>query len=266
VSPGGSALRLPRRCIRIGEAKCTPVEVYAGRVERFKAHARVDSRSRFLKNPNLGIIQPNLGTKDTPTPLSLADALLPRTRQRVIGALFGQPGRSFYTSELIALTRAGSGAVQRELADLTQVGLLTCTKVGHQKHYQANPSSPVFTELRGLVLKTVGLADVIRAGLAPLAPQIQTAFVFGSVAKGQDTAQSDVDLLVVSDSLGYSDLLAALEQARHTMARNINPALYNTKDFRARLQGDNAFLQRVMQQPKIWLIGQEDSDEPAHPV
>lgn len=204
--------------------------------------------------------------KNASPPLSLADALLPKTRQRVLAALFGQPNRSFYASELIALTRAGSGAVQRELADLTQVGLLSCTKVGHQKHYQANPSSPIFSELHGLVLKTVGLADVIRTALAPLAAQMHTAFVFGSVAKGQDSAQSDVDLLVVSDSLGYGDLLAGLENARHTLGRNINPALYSTKDFQARQQADNAFLQRVMQQPKIWLIGPKDSDEPAHPV
>jgi len=202
------------------------------------------------------------------TPLSLADALFPSTRQRVLAALFGQPGRSFYAAEVIAQARAGSGSVQRELADLTQVGLLTCTKVGHQKHYQANPASPVFNELRSLVIKTVGLADVLRSALGPLAHQIHMAFVFGSVAKGQDSAQSDVDLLLVSDTLGYGDVFAALEPASQTLGRAINPALYTAADFKARQLGDNAFIHRVMQQPKIWLIGQEESlqHEPKHPV
>lgn len=204
--------------------------------------------------------------KSLSKPLSIADALLPQTRQRVLAALFGQPGRSFYASELIALTRAGSGAVQRELADLTQVRLLTCTKVGHQKHYQANPASPVFAELRSLVLKTVGLADVLRAALMPLAAHIQTAFVFGSLAKGQDHADSDVDVLIVSDTLAYGDVFAALESASQTLGRTVNPALYSLADFQARQLGDNAFINRVMQQPKIWLIGQEEPHEPIPPV
>ena len=202
------------------------------------------------------------------TPLSLADALFPSTRQRVLATLFGRPGRSFYAAEVIALARAGSGSVQRELADMTQVGLLTCTKVGHQKHYQANSASPVFNELCSLVLKTVGLADALRQALAPLANQISMAFVFGSIAKAQDSAQSDVDVLLVSNTLSYGDVFAALEPASQALSRTINPALYTDADFKARQLSDNAFITRVMQQPKIWLIGQEESQpyEPIHPV
>ena len=202
------------------------------------------------------------------TPLSLADALFPSTRQRVLAALFGRPGRSFYAAEIIALARAGSGSVQRELADMTQVGLLTCTKVGHQKHYQANSASPVFNEVCSLVLKTVGLADALRQALAPLANQISMAFVFGSLAKAQDSAYSDVDVLLVSNTLSYGDVFAALEPASQALSRTINPALYTEVDFKARQLSDNAFITRVMQQPKIWLIGQEESQkyEPIHPV
>jgi predicted nucleotidyltransferase len=202
------------------------------------------------------------------TPLSLADALFPSTRQRVLATLFGRPGRSFYAAEIIALARAGSGSVQRELADMTQVGLLTCTKVGHQKHYQANSASPVFNELCSLVLKTVGLADALRQALAPLASQISMAFVFGSIAKAQDSAHSDVDVLLVSNTLSYGDVFAALEPASQALSRTINPALYTEADFKARQLSDNAFITRVMQQPKIWLIGQEESPqyEPIHPV
>lgn len=202
------------------------------------------------------------------TPLSLADALFPSTRQKVLAALFGRPGRSFYAAEVIALARAGSGSVQRELADMTQVGLLTCTKVGHQKHYQANSASPVFKELCSLVLKTVGLADALRQALAPLANQISMAFVFGSMAKAQDSAHSDVDVLLVSNTLSYGDVFVALEPASQALSRSINPALYTEADFKARKLSDNAFITRVMQQPKIWLIGQEESQpyEPIHPV
>ena len=220
------------------------------------------------KNPKTGMIEPNMGTTNTESRSVIADALFSKVRQRVLGVLFGTPDRSFYTNEVIGLVQSGAGAVQRELADLAAAGLLTVRKQGNQKHFQANAASPVFAELRGLVLKTMGLADVLRAALAPLAPQIEQAFVFGSIAKQQDTAASDVDLLVVSDTLGYGELFAALESASQTLGRTVNPALYTAKDFHARLQGDNAFINRVMQQPKIWLIGQEESlpHEPDQPA
>lgn len=202
------------------------------------------------------------------SPSAVANALFPKVRQRVLAVLFGTPDRSYYTNEVIGLAQSGAGAVQRELADLTAAGLLTVRQQGNQKHYQANAASPVFAELRGLVLKTVGLADVVRTALLPLAPQITQAFVFGSIAKQQDSAHSDVDVLVVSDTLGYGEVFAALEPASQTLGRTINPALYTTADFQARRQGDNAFINRVMQQPKIWLIGQEESPqhEPTHPT
>jgi predicted nucleotidyltransferase len=214
------------------------------------------------------MITPNMGTLKQALPSSIADALFPKVRQRVLAVLFAAPDRSFYTNEVIGLAQSGAGAVQRELAGLADAGLLTVRKLGNQKHFQANPASPVFAELRGLVLKTMGLADVLRAALAPLAPQIERAFVFGSIAKQQDTAASDVDLLVVSDTLGYGDVFGALESASQTLGRTVNPALYTADDFHARLQGDNAFINRVMQQPKIWLIGQEESPqhEPDQPA
>lgn len=188
---------------------------------------------------------------------SLADALFPKVRQRVLGVLFGNVGRSFYANEVIALAQSGTGAVQRELVALAGCGLLTVTKVGNQRHYQANASSPLFAELRGLVLKTVGLADVLRTALKPLAGQIEAAFVFGSVAKQQDTAQSDIDVLIVSKSLaelGYADVFGALEAASTALGRKINPTLYTPADLAKRIKNDNAFVTKVLQQPKIWLI------------
>lgn len=189
---------------------------------------------------------------------SLADALFPKGRQRVLAVLFGNPGRSFYANEVIALAQSGTGAVQRELAALSESGLLTVTRQGNQKHYQANANAPVFAELRSLVLKTMGLADVLQAVLMPLAPQIEAAFVYGSVAKQQDTAHSDIDLMIVSPSLGYADVFAALESATAQLGRTINPTLYTPADIAKRLQQDSAFVTRVLQQPKIWLIGSEE--------
>ncbi len=189
---------------------------------------------------------------------STADALFPAVRQRVLAVLFGSPDRSFYANELIALARSGTGAVQRELASLLAAGLVTVRDQGNQKHYQANAASPVFAELRGLVLKTVGLADVLRAALAPLEDQVAAAFVYGSVARQQDTAASDVDVLIVSDALGYAEVFGALEGAAQTLGRTINPTLYTRAELARRRAQDNAFVTRVLDQPRIWLMGDEE--------
>ncbi|MBP7537984.1 MAG: nucleotidyltransferase domain-containing protein [Ottowia sp.] len=189
---------------------------------------------------------------------STADALFPAVRQRVLAVLFGSPDRSFYANELIALARSGTGAVQRELASLLAAGLVTVRDQGNQKHYQANAASPVFAELRGLVLKTVGLADVLRAALAPLGDQVAAAFVYGSVARQQDTAASDVDVLIVSDALGYAEVFGALEGAAQTLGRTINPTLYTRAELARRRAQDNAFVTRVLDQPRIWLMGDEE--------
>jgi len=214
-----------------------------------------------LNIPKSGFIIPNMGIKkrQTKTPIGpaigIADALFTKVQQRVLGVLFGNPGRSFYANEVIALAGSGTGAVQRELTHLEAAGLVTVTRVGKQKHYQANAAAPVFEELRGLVLKTSGLADVLRAALAPLAAQVSAAFVYGSVAKGQDTAQSDIDLMVVSDSLSYADLFAALEDSANRLGRPVNPTVYSQHELAKRVREDNAFLKRVLAQPKLWLMG-----------
>lgn len=189
----------------------------------------------------------------------MADALFPRVRQRVLALLYGNPDRSFFSNEVVALAQSGTGAVQRELAALSQSGLLTVTTQGNQKHYQANQAAPVFAELRGLVLKTSGVVDVLRSALAPLSSRIETAFVYGSVAKQQDTAQSDVDVLIVSSSLGYADVFGALEGAADSLGRKVNPTLYTPADFAKRIKQGNAFVTRVLKQPKLWLIGSQES-------
>ncbi len=188
---------------------------------------------------------------------NLADALFSGTQQRVLGLLFGQPERSFYATELINLAGVGSGAVQRELASLSQSGLVTVKPVGNQKHYQANPASPIYNELCGIVRKTVGLAEPLRAALAPLATQIKAAFVYGSVAKKEDTASSDIDLMLVSDTLTFGDTILALQAATESLGREVNPNIFTPQDFANRLKEGGSFVSRVMAQPKVWLIGGE---------
>jgi len=187
----------------------------------------------------------------------IADALFTKVQQRVLGVLFGNPDRSFYANEVISLADSGTGAVQRELASLEAAGLLTVTRIGKQKHYQANAAAPVFDELRSLVLKTSGLADVLRGALVPLTESISAAFVYGSVAKGEDTAASDIDLMVVSDTLTYADIFAAIEAATTRLGRPVNPTVYSREEFDKRIKQDNAFVKRVLAQPKLWAIGQE---------
>lgn len=189
---------------------------------------------------------------------ALADALFTQTQQRVFGLVFGQPDRSFTVSEAIATVGGGSGAVQRELRRLADTHLVTVQPVGNQKRYQANPDAPIFSELVGIVQKTVGLAQPLRDALSPMLADIAAAFVYGSVAKRSDTASSDIDLMVISDALSYADIFAALEPAAQKLGRPINPTIYNHAQWSKRIKADNAFVTRVLEQPKIWLIGGKD--------
>ena len=187
-----------------------------------------------------------------------ADALFSKVQQRVLGVLFGSPSRSYYAKEIIGLARSGTGAVQRELARLVESGLVTVTQVGRQKHYQANAESPLFEELHRLSLKTFALGDVLRDALRPIARDIDAAFVYGSIAKGTERASSDIDVLVISDGLSYGDLYRVLESAGERLGRKVSPTIYSSNEFATRLKRKNAFATRVMEQPKLWLIGDEN--------
>ena len=223
-------------------------------------------RSYYLHLPRMGITVPDMGMKSGKriseaaalyASASLSDALFTKTQQRVLALLFGQPGRSMTVSDLIQATGAGSGAVQREIARLAGSGLLTAEQVGNQKRYQSNRDNPIHDELVGIVRKTFGLATPLREALAPLGDRIDAAFVYGSVAKGTDTAASDIDLLLVSEDLTYADAMAGLDPLMEQLGREINPAIYSRAELRKRIEADNAFVVRVLQQPKLWVIGGE---------
>jgi hypothetical protein len=216
-----------------------------------------EGAQHWSDKPKMGMIEPNMGTNATAsTPHSLTDALFSGTKQRVLGILYGQPTRSFYANEVISLAASGSGSVQRELATLANSGLVTVKSVGNQKHYQANAESPIFAELCSIIQKTTGLAEPLRRALAPLTSKITAAFVYGSVAKKTDTASSDIDLMLISEELGYGDLFSALEDASVKLGRQVNPTILTREEFGKRLANQESFLTRVMGQPKIWVVGE----------
>lgn len=192
------------------------------------------------------------------TTASIGEVLFTKTQQRVLGLLYGKPDQSFYTNEIVRLVDMGRGTVRRELEKLVSAGLLVVTREGNQHHYRANPDNPVYQELVAIVRKTFGIADVIRAGLAPVYEQIDLAFIYGSVARGEDTASSDIDLLVVSDALAYADLMTVLADVEKSLGRPINPSIYTAEQIKDKLEANNAFLTRLMDQPRIWLKGGED--------
>ncbi len=194
----------------------------------------------------------------TPARSSIADALFTASQQRVLSLLFGQPERSFYTKELIELAGGGSGAVQRELGRLQQSGLIVQSTVGNRKHYQANAQAPIFAELRDIVAKLLGPADALRQALAPLSGELQLALLYGSVARRNDTAASDFDLLLVSDTLRLEPIYTALAPAEQQLSRPVSPTLYTSAEFRRRLAQGNPFLTKVLAGDTIVLIGNPD--------
>jgi len=189
----------------------------------------------------------------------MADALFSGTQQRVLGLLFGQPSRSYYANELLALAGIGSGAVQRELARLERSGLITVRAVGNQRHYQANASAPLFSELCGIVQKTVGLADPLREALRQFTAEIDAAFVYGSTAKGQHAASGDIDIMLIAEELSYREVFEALEAASERLGREVHRQILSKKELARRVKTDSAFVTRVLSGPKIWLIGGKDA-------
>jgi predicted nucleotidyltransferase len=225
-----------------------------GESRSWSQQARPNLALEGLSIPNKGTIIPNMGIKRK----GLSDALFTGTQRRVLGLLFGSPDRSYYVNEILRFAGVGIGAVQRELASLDAAGLVNVTRIGNQKHYQANRQSPIFEELRGIVIKTFGVADVLRPALAPLAGRVHAAFIYGSVAKGTDTASIDIDVMVVGDGISYPDIIGTFEKSEKMLGRAINPTLYNREELQRKLAAGNAFLNRVLKQPRIFLIGSDD--------
>lgn len=186
---------------------------------------------------------------------SLASVLLPEYRRRVLGLLLLRPDEALHGREIARRTGLPAGTVTRELNRLAEVGLLNREKRGNQQLYSADQSCPVFTELASILRKTSGMADVLMQALAPAAPQLRLAFVFGSVAQDRETAASDIDLMLIGD-LGFAQAIELLYPVQASLGREVNPKVLSADEF-TRKAKDDPFLRDVLSKPKIFLIGDE---------
>jgi len=188
----------------------------------------------------------------------LGDALFSSAQQPILACLFARPEQWFHIKELIRLTQLGSATVQRELSRLEKGGLVETRRIANLKQVRAYASSPIFEELRLIVLKTFGVVEVLREALSPLASEVKLAFVYGSVAQGGDRASSDIDVMLISETLSYGQVMAALEPAEKRLARTVQITQYTLDELIERRRKNHPFLVEVLRQPKLMLIGTED--------
>lgn len=186
----------------------------------------------------------------------MLDALFPQTRQSILKLFLMEPEARFHLREVARQIGKPVGTIQAELASLLKAQILTKVVSGNRTYYQADRTCAIYAELRGLILKTVGLADVLRDSLAPLAGKIEAAFVYGSLASGEATSQSDVDLMVIGD-VSFADVVKAIQSAQDSLAREVNPTVYPTCEFRNKVKENHHFVTSVLAGPKIFLIGGE---------
>jgi len=211
----------------------------------------------LTNEPHLSTIVLVMSTMDAAT--GVATALLGKVRGAVLALVFSHPDEAYYLRQVVRETGLGHGAVQRELALLLKLGLLTRARRGREVFYQANQASPVFPELRGLIIKTAGLAEVLREALAGV-NGVALAFIFGSMAKGTFDSRSDIDLLIVGDA-SFSDISGALRTAENRLNREVTPTVYAPDEFGQKTAEGHPFLTRVLSEPKIMLVGNEDDLE-----
>jgi predicted nucleotidyltransferase len=186
--------------------------------------------------------------------LGIGDALFTKAQQKVLALFYGQPESSFYLNEVVRIADMGRGVISRELNKLTEAGLLVVSKQGNQNHYQANADSPIFNELISVVKKTFGIKGLLQVALASMVPQMEQAFIYGSVAKGEEHAGSDVDVMLVGAELSYGEVMELLEPVEEQLQRSVNPTLYSPEEFEQRLAEGHNFLTKVMALPRIDLL------------
>ncbi|WP_353201455.1 nucleotidyltransferase domain-containing protein [Polynucleobacter sp.] len=187
---------------------------------------------------------------------TLSSVLFTDYRSRVLGLLLLHPERTYYLREIARLTSTIPGTLKRELDKLLEVGLLTVKKVGNQNHYQANRECPIYEDLANVLRKTSGLVDVLMSGLLPLSEKIQSAFVFGSVARGNVNAKSDIDLMLIGE-LTYAEVVSQMHPLQEQLGREIYPKIFTVKEWQKLMQDNGAFVHDVLSKTKLFIIGNE---------
>ena len=180
-----------------------------------------------------------------------------KLRGKVMGWLFTHPDERYFVRQLTSLLREDSTNVSRELIRLEKTRILVSTKEGKQKYYQANRKSPIYDELHGLIIKTTGVVDVLRSALAPSAERIKVAFIFGSIASGNEDKASDIDVMVVGN-ISFGDVVSLLSSAEEKLGREANAVVYPITEFKQKVREDHHFVKTVLEGEKIFLIGDED--------
>lgn len=186
----------------------------------------------------------------------LTETLLGKTRRSLLAVLYGHADETFYLRQLVRVAGSGTGAVQRELKALTEAGIIRRIAKGRQVYYQADDRCAVYPELKSLITKTAGMGDALKMAMLPLAERIRTAFIYGSVARGGERRGSDVDILVVGD-VTLAEVVETLSPVQLTLNREINPTVYPVKEFRAKHAAGHHFLKSVLEEKKVFLIGDE---------
>jgi len=180
-----------------------------------------------------------------------------KLRAKILGWLFLHPDERFFIRQLKGLLGEDPTNLSRELSKLEKMDILICQTEGRQKYFQANRRSPVFSELEALIKKTVGLADILKESLKPLAGRIEIAFIFGSVVKGVPQIQSDIDIMIIG-SCSFADAANAMTSIQNKIGREINPSVYPVAEFKQKVKSKHHFICTVVREPKIFLIGDED--------
>ncbi len=186
----------------------------------------------------------------------LSDVLFGEYRKRILGLLLLHPEQGYHVRELARLTNTSAGTLHKELSKLSDAGILQSKKVGNQQHYSANLQCPIFEELASIFRKTSGLADVIGDALSSVKSQIQIAIVFGSVARGEEQANSDIDVMIIGD-ISFGDVVSLLHESQATLRREINPVVYSMDSVKSRVEKNDSFIKEILNKPKLFIIGSE---------
>jgi DNA-binding transcriptional ArsR family regulator len=187
----------------------------------------------------------------------LCSGLFGKTRQAVLALLYGRTDSSFYTKQILDTIKGGRGTVQRELENLTDAGIIIREVQGRQVYYRANPRCPIFDDLKSIVRKTFGIADILRQSLSPRVDAIRVAFIFGSIASSTDDRISDIDVMVVG-SISFGDVVDLLSPSEGLLGREINPVVYPATEFKKKVKEDHYFVKTVLDGKKIFIVGNED--------
>ena len=188
---------------------------------------------------------------------TLSSLIFKDYRRRALALLLLHPGEAYYVREIARLTNTVAGTLHKELSRLSEAGVLLKEAKGNQLLYRANRDCPIYEELASILRKTAAVVDVLAEALAPLEEKIRVALVLGSMASGKENSASDVDVLIIG-SLGFTEAVKAFYPAQEVLSREINPNVYNDREWGQMRDAGNLFIKVIMEKPKLFIVGVSD--------